>query len=42
MREAQREPVDKRNDRVAVRHRQRTAGQEVVLHVDDEQRVVVV
>ncbi len=31
------EAVDDRHDGVAVRHGQRPAGQEVVLHVDDDQ-----
>ena len=38
--EARRERVDRREDALAGRHRERTAGQEVVLHVDDDQRVV--
>ena len=30
--------VDHGNDRVSVRHGQGSAGQEVVLHIDDDQR----
>ncbi len=35
------EPVDRRDDRVAVRHRERPAGTEIVLHIDDHQNVAI-
>ena len=34
------QPIDQRQDRLAVRHRQRAATHEVVLHVDDDQRIL--
>jgi hypothetical protein len=36
------EPVDRRNDCVTVRHRERPAGTEIVLHVNDHQKVATV
>jgi hypothetical protein len=39
-REARRELIDRREDPIAGRDRERPAGQEVVLHVDDDQRIV--
>ena len=41
LREGADQPIDQRQDRLAVRHRQRAAAHEVVLHVDDDQRVFV-
>jgi hypothetical protein len=41
MREALAQPVDDRYDLVAARHRQAAAGAEIVLHVDDDQHVLV-
>ena len=40
--EALHQAIDQRRDRVAVGDRQRAAGHEVVLHVDDQQRVPLV
>ena len=42
MRELARQPVDQRDDRIAVGHRQRAAGAEIVLHIDDHQRLAVI
>src|SRR5260370_38788682 len=41
MAEAHGEPIDDRHDRVAVGDRERAAGAEIVLHVDDQQQIVV-
>ena len=40
--EASAEAIDERDDRIAVGDRQRAAGHEIVLHVDDEQDVPLV
>ena len=37
VREARAEAIDERHDLIAVRHGQRAARHEVVLHVDDDQ-----
>src|SRR5207302_8710825 len=39
MRETLGETVDRRHDLVALRHRQRAAGQKIVLQVDDQQNI---
>lgn len=41
VRETMREGIGQRHDRVAFGNRQRTSRQEVVLYVDDEQKVVI-
>src|SRR5690348_955111 len=38
MRKPSRQAVDRRQDGVALRHRERAAGAEIALHVDDDQR----
>ena len=41
MREATRQTIDDGHDGIAIRHRQRTARAEIVLHVDDDEQPVV-
>ena len=41
MSEALGETVDDRHHGIAVGHRERAAGAEIVLHIDDQQQIVV-
>ena len=41
MREAPRQPVDDRHDRVAMRHGERAAGAEIALRIGHDQHVVI-
>jgi hypothetical protein len=41
MSELRGEPVDHRDDRVAVRHCERPARTEIVLHIDDHQNIAI-